>query len=188
MNVTQPQEQAKYPWYGVVSADAEIEQGDFLSSCPVIVPSMKVKVGSVPAEVKEFDVVVMSQSCDLAERKIEIVLVCPVWGLDEFGKSNTYYAGHEGRETLRQGHAAGYHLLNRCTIADFECDFRVVDYRSIFGVDIDHLHLIAESNGSRLRLLPPYREHLSQAFARFFMRVGLPADIPRFEKMKKTNA
>jgi hypothetical protein len=29
-------------------------------------------------------------------------------------------------------------------------------------------------------LLPPYREHLSQAFARFFMRVGLPVDIPPF--------
>ena len=25
---------------------------------------------------------------------------------------------------------------------------------------------------------PPYREHLAQAFARFFMRVGLPIDIP----------
>jgi hypothetical protein len=29
----------------------------------------------------------------------------------------------------------------------------------------------------RLRLLPPYREHLSQAFARYFMRVGLPTNI-----------
>ncbi len=31
----------------------------------------------------------------------------------------------------------------------------------------------------RLRLLPPYREHLSQSFARQFMRVGLPIDLPR---------
>jgi hypothetical protein len=28
--------------------------------------------------------------------------------------------------------------------------------------------------------MPPYREHLSQAFARYFMRVGLPSDIPSF--------
>ena len=40
--------------------------------------------------------------------------------------------------------------------------------------------LIAERGTKRLRLLPPYREHLSQAFARFFMRVGLPVDIPPF--------
>jgi hypothetical protein len=31
---------------------------------------------------------------------------------------------------------------------------------------------------SGLRLCPPYREHLAQAFARFFMRVGLPIPIP----------
>jgi len=31
----------------------------------------------------------------------------------------------------------------------------------------------------RLRLLPPYREHLSQAFARYFMRVGLPSNIKK---------
>jgi hypothetical protein len=31
------------------------------------------------------------------------------------------------------------------------------------------------------RLLPPYREHLSQSFARYFMRVGLPVDIPKDE-------
>jgi hypothetical protein len=42
----------------------------------------------------------------------------------------------------------------------------------------------ANAAGHRLRLLPPYREHLSQAFARLFMRVGLPADIPPFGKEK----
>lgn len=33
----------------------------------------------------------------------------------------------------------------------------------------------------RLRLLLPYREHLAQSFARFFMRIGLPIDIPEFK-------
>lgn len=36
---------------------------------------------------------------------------------------------------------------------------------------------IAKQNSPRLRLCPPYREHLSQSFARFFMRVGLPINI-----------
>ena len=39
----------------------------------------------------------------------------------------------------------------------------------------------AGERGQRLRLLPPYREHLGQAFARYFMRVGLPVDIPPFK-------
>jgi hypothetical protein len=34
----------------------------------------------------------------------------------------------------------------------------------------------------RMVLPPPYREHLAQAFARYFMRVGLPHDAKAFEK------
>jgi len=39
--------------------------------------------------------------------------------------------------------------------------------------------LLKQRGHSRFRLLPPYREHLSQAFARFFMRVGLPIPIEK---------
>jgi hypothetical protein len=53
----------------------------------------------------------------------------------------------------------------------------VVDFRNVYGVHIENLKIIAEKIPERLRLLPPYREHLSQAFARYFMRVGLPQDI-----------
>jgi hypothetical protein len=50
-------------------------------------------------------------------------------------------------------------------------------YADTVGDEIEQGDLF---DGRRLRLLPPYREHLSQAFARFFMRVGLPVDIPPF--------
>jgi hypothetical protein len=65
-----------------------------------------------------------------------------------------------------------------------ECDWvepgiRVVDFRSLFTLPLSFLREQAKS-AKRVRLFPPYREHLSQAFARFFMRVGLPVDIPAF--------
>ena len=37
--------------------------------------------------------------------------------------------------------------------------------------------LLRQRATPRLRLLAPYREYLSQAFARFFMRVGLPQPV-----------
>lgn len=52
------------------------------------------------------------------------------------------------------------------------------DHPIVLDKEIIANHL-AQQN-SRLRLLPPYREHLAQAFARSFMRVGLPIDIPAF--------
>ncbi|MBE0478052.1 hypothetical protein IBX65_02895 [Candidatus Aerophobetes bacterium] len=63
----------------------------------------------------------------------------------------------------------------------FERGYTVVDFRSVYSVAFDFIVELAEKRGKRLRLLPPYREHLSQAFARFFMRVGLPMDIPSFK-------
>jgi hypothetical protein len=39
--------------------------------------------------------------------------------------------------------------------------------------------ILKARNQVRPQLLPPYREHLSQSFARFFMRVGLPIPVTK---------
>jgi len=75
----------------------------------------------------------------------------------------------------------GFHVLNKCDLEGFRRDFRVVDFRRVHSLPLDFVRNMAIQSGDRIRLLPPYREHLSQAFARFFMRVGLPVDIPEFE-------
>lgn len=170
----------KYPWYEVVEGNEPLLQGDFINSCSIVVPPKPIKLGKVPAEVIEYDVVVMSQSCDLEQKKLELVLVCPIWPLNEFGEKNPYYKSRKGKEALRQGYSPGYHLLHSCKIDGFEKNYLVVDFRSVYSIPFDSLIDLVKRRGKRLRLLPPYREHLSQAFARFFMRVGLPIDIPRF--------
>ena len=52
--------------------------------------------------------------------------------------------------------------------------------RRAYSLPLTFVRSRAARTGERLRLLPPYREHLSQAFARYFIRVGLPQDIPAF--------
>jgi hypothetical protein len=173
-----------YPWYDIVDADKTLMQGDFMSSCPVIVPSSSIGEGRIEgrisAEIIKYDVIVMSQSCDLAHHKLDNVLVSPIWPISEMGSENDFFKSRKGKESLRQGNLSGYHLLNRCELEGFETDFQVVDFRNVYGVPLDFLIELSKRNGKRLRLLPPYREHLSQAFARFFMRVGLPVDIDLF--------
>lgn len=164
-----------YPWYQVVQS-APIEQGDFFVACPLYRATAD---GSIRRDTS--DVVVLSHSCDLAHDKLELVQVCPYWPLEALAAREEYFRGKRGREDLRRGNLPGYHLLNRCSLAGFERDFSVVDFRSLFGVSLATLKEMATSPSSRLRLLPPYREHLAQAFARFFMRVGLPVDVPPFQ-------
>lgn len=174
----------KYPWYEIAHNTEPVLQGDFLLSCPVFAPSagsIVIEEEPLSFEVVEYDVIVMSQSCDLIQKKIDLVLVCPIWTLSEFERKNDFFKNKNGKETLRQGNVPGYHLLNKCEIEGINKEFMVVDFRSTYSLPFTLLYDIAAKQPKRLRLLPPYREHLSQAYARFFMRVGLPIDIPKFK-------
>ena len=57
----------------------------------------------------------------------------------------------------------------------------LVDFRRTYSLPTDDASQLADRLGPRLRLRSPYREHLAQAFARFYMRVGLPSEAADFE-------
>ncbi|MGD9854003.1 MAG: hypothetical protein AB7U20_03545, partial [Planctomycetaceae bacterium] len=128
------------------------------------------------------DVIVMSQSCDLApgREKVPEVLLCGLWTFDEL-QGVKHFQTAQGKEDARRGNMPGFHLISACDERGFESDIRVIDFRRVYTAPVEYLRKRAIDAGPRLRLLPPCREHLSQAFARFFMRVGLPVDIPPFK-------
>ena len=164
----------EYPWYETVTG-AELEQGDLLLECPNY--WLQPDGSFVKYDRNCF---VISHSCDLANDKLRVVQVCPFWPLEEMTTQSEFLRSRKGREELRRGNLAGYHLLNRCDIEGSVHDLLVVDFRSLFGIPLDLARNLGISQSPRVRLLPPYREHLAQAFARFFMRIGLPTDVPAF--------
>lgn len=83
-------------------------------------------------------------------------------------------------EDARRGNLPGFHVLAACDLSGLQREVRVVDFRRVYSLPVAFVRKKAFDDGPRLRLLPPYREHLSQSFARFFMRVGLPTDVPPF--------
>ena len=174
---------ATFDWYGLVNDDS-IEQGDFFFQCRVIGSTSKVIEGAQPtieAELHDYDVIVMSQSCDLVHDKLQAALVCPTWSLSEAAKARRMFSNPKDCEAIRRGDVPGYHMLNACSLAGFAWgEVRVASFRQIYSVPLDYLRERAKDR-PRVRLLPPYREQLAQAFARYFMRVGLPVDIPPFK-------
>lgn len=164
-------------WYKTVD-ELQIQQGDFIDNFPIITPVTPQDVKKI--ELTYYNIVILSHSCDLYQEKLESVIACPFYTLEELGKENSYYNGKNGKESLRKGFAVGYHLLNKCILENFEKDFLIVDFRNTLNIPYGFLKKFVKKQPERLRLMPPYREHLSQAFARFFMRVGLPIDIPPF--------
>ena len=173
-----------YPWYRIVGGD-EIEQGDIFENCPVFSPPPTLTLDSLETATfgwEERDVIVMSQTCDLVKgrEKVTEVLLCAVWNRSEL-TTGDYLATDRGMEDARRGNLPAYHVLNRCSLPDFDREYRIVDFRRVYSLPIDFLRSLA-LKGGRIQLLPPYREHLSQVFARFFMRVGLPVDVPPFRR------
>lgn len=174
----------EYPWYEILDDRiVDLQQGDLIPNCPILIPPSHIGDGvDTKIELKEIDSVILSQSCDLVNDKIEIVLVCPFYSLTIF--LNNLPADQQGSkvkrkaiENLRKGYLAGYHLLNNQDDIEGLADYQVVDFRNVYGIQFKRLLQISHEMTTRIRLLPPYREHLSQSFARYFMRVGLPQDI-----------
>jgi len=172
-----------YPWYQIVRGPG-LEQGEILEACPVFLPLADLsaaEAGAVSFDEELRDVIVVSQTCDLVagREKVSEVLLCPLWRRGQLAPPH-YLGSAKGMEDARCGLLPGFHLLAACQEPGFEREVRVVDFRRVYSLPVFFLRRQAERTGPRLRLLPPYREHLSQAFARFFMRVGLPVDIPPF--------
>jgi hypothetical protein len=133
----------------------------------------------------ERDLIVISQSCDLAkgQKNLQQVSLCTLWKRSEF-KSGHQLSKIDNLEKVRKGQIPQYHMIASSGIPGFECEVRIVDLQQTYSLPIGFLRAKA-AKGKHLRLLPPYREHLSQSFARVFMRVGLPIDIPPFKEIKK---
>lgn len=179
-----------YPWFTGVAGPV-LDQGDVLGDCPVLSPAVPNNLdtfrrgeGELVAEVFVGRLVVMTQACDLQHAKIDSVVLCPAWSLEEMEAQDAKLRAMNSKdrkkhwEKLRKGDMAAYHMLAEWPALGLPV--LVVDFHRLYTAPKDYLSAVADAAGERPRLLPPYREHLSQAFARYFMRVGLPVDIPPF--------
>jgi len=131
------------------------------------------------------DVIVVSQSCDIAaDQKSDMWLValCPVWRLSEAGQANAFLKSSYGKEECRRGNLPGYHMIAGLEHPICSREISVVSFREIWSLPLDFVRRFAGSQGLRPRMKSPFREHLSQALARYFMRVGLPSEVPSFAK------
>jgi len=71
-----------FPWYQAISQPEPLQQGDILESCQVIQPPGRLEAGQLEnITVGEIDANVLTQTCDLEQNKVEIVLFCPVYPL-----------------------------------------------------------------------------------------------------------
>jgi hypothetical protein len=129
----------------------------------------------------QHDLIVITQSCDLANEPYpQFVVLCPTYSIEEFESINENFKKKGQWNNVLKGRIAGLHLLASPTEPANNREALVVDFREIYSLPHDYLIRHVNELEPHWRLRSPYLEHFSQAFARYFMRVGLPSDIPRF--------
>jgi hypothetical protein len=184
-------------WYSLAAPADSLLQGDIVLDCPILdwkKAALQVEgVGEDEQpkhafEILKSDVVVMTQACDLEQGHVDDVVVCPLFSLDVIklaweakqkgaGQSTSAKAWKSFCNDIKKGFIWNYAMLNRGEAGEIKTEHRVVDFHDIYTLPLPFLQGLVSHRAPRLRLRPPYREHLSQAFARYFMRVGLPSDV-----------
>jgi hypothetical protein len=83
--------------------ESNLHQGDHLPDCAVPIfldPSPTSKTQQVPIDV--FDLIVLTQSCDLEQNKVRLVAMCPIAPIRAFEEKNPEYKKKPSLRVPRQ--------------------------------------------------------------------------------------
>lgn len=161
---------------------AELSQGDYLPGCRAPLIPIELRSDTEAADIRfgGFDLIVVTQSCDLVNAKAGTVALCQISTIPQYELANPAFTKKGMWEEVRKGRREGLYLLASPTTPEVSREALVVNFRELVSLPVGYLRNHATALGERWRLQPPFLEHFSQAFARFFMRVGLPSAIPPF--------
>src|SRR4051812_30756061 len=92
--------------------ETTLRQGDHLPRClvPVFGPDLGA-TGTHEVTADEYDLIVLTQSCDLEQRKVRLVAACPTFTLTEFESVNAAFAKKGRWNEVLKGRIEGLHLL-----------------------------------------------------------------------------
>lgn len=158
----------------------ELMQGDYLPGCLVTSfdPDFSEAGSDTIGEVivHTFDVVVLTQSCDLDNNRARFVAVCPAFSLSVFQTYNTKFQNKDRERSLIKNQIQGLYSMPSPIPPSTFSDWLIVDFHEIYSIPYKYLARHATAIAPRWRLQSPYREHLSRSFGDFYSRVALPED------------
>lgn len=161
----------------------DLAQGDLLPDC--LTPEFDEGYGdfddqSHPITLVAKSLIVVTQTCDIVNSKAPFIALCPIYTIPELVGVAPQFRKNDALDEIRKGRREALHMLASPESPQDNLKALIVDFRLIHSLPIEYLQSHAHGVGDRWRLDSPFLEHFSQAFARFFMRVGLPSQIPTF--------
>ena len=159
--------------YRLPGSDAPLDQGDLIDNCLILsVKEFHLNSNDPPRiNVASDRVLVLTQACDLANRKATNVTVAIVHEA-QFMVDQGLLKPADVRGPVRAARVFGWYFLPEDR--DLGLNEMIVDLRQLHTVRLDLLTALSQSGLRRACLLSPYREHLAKHFADTFSRIALP--------------
>lgn len=172
-------------------------QGDFLLSCSFPIVDGYADDGEMNIfQAEDVPAIVLTQSCDLEQRKVENVIFCSCQPLSAYfrnrydeikkekinsGKKDDSSLSIEIKGKINQEvqKMCRIEAMNFFILPKIESlgEMYVVNFTDIFSLKYSIAIKLFHDQKQVIRLKSPYRECLSQTFARSFMRVGLDTRV-----------
>ena len=124
-------------WKSVSGSD--LAQGDFVTGClvPYITRDFGTSTASQEISIRSGDLIVITQTCDLANMKNGLVALCPIRTISKYQEANSKFATKGAWEEVRKGRREGLHLLASPTAPDNARESLVVDFREIYSLPFE---------------------------------------------------
>jgi hypothetical protein len=172
-----------WDWYEF-SDGQDLDQGDILRNVPypVLPPTLASYVEPskfTAIQVLSRPAIVVSHSCDIAEnggtRDAKSVLFCAV-SFEGDGSAEAYFTKGGIWGEIVSGRRKTIFPLHTCVLEKHGFNRAIVNLLDIWTLPIEIVLEITKQQ-KPVRLLHPYRQEFSQAFARVHMRVEQPIGI-----------
>jgi hypothetical protein len=150
-----------------------VDQGDIIDGCPILQVAGFDSDNVDPLEIgcSANQVIVLTQTCDLANDKTTVVVVAHILTAQSLVDKHVLKSA-EVRGVIRAGRVFGLYYLPKS--AELGLPEAIVDLRQLHTVRLDLLLALCRKGLRRARVQPLYREHLAKHFADTYSRIGLP--------------
>ena len=154
-------------------AEEALDQGDLVDGCPVhsLLRFDPDNPDALETKTSLRRVIVLSQTCDLANQKASRVVVASVFAAEKLVREQVLKAT-DVRGPIRAGRVFGWYFLPKN--AELGLSEMIVDLRQLHTVRLDLLTDLCRRGRRLTRVQPLYREHLAKHFADTYSRIGLP--------------
>ena len=152
---------------------AKVDQGDIIDDCPLayVEKYQSFQSGEIDWAYATSRVIVLTQTCDLANQKARHVTVAVVLDAESLVQQGLLKPA-DVRGPIRAGRVFGWYFLPKHEALNLP--EMIVDLHQIHTIRRDLLSSLCASQRRRARLTDLYRAHLGRHFADTYARIGLP--------------